>query len=349
METKLRRKSYVAFLVIFITLICACGSGCATKKDGKTANENEEKRTIFAMDTCMTLQILGPQAKEAMDAAVAEIEHLDRLLSTGSPDSEVSMLNQMHEGVVGNDTAALLARSLALFFETDGAFDITVFPLMEAWNFTGDNPRVPSKKELAGLTRQVDSSLILFEPDNKQVSFPETVRIDFGGIAKGYTGKKIAELLKDYDVTGALLNLGGNVQLVGAKTDGSKWNIAIQSPKKDGYLGTVFTSDCAVVTSGGYERYFVEDGITYHHILDPKTGYPAQSGLASVTVICADGTLADGLSTALFVMGEKRALEFWRNRRYEFDCILYTDTGELLVTGGLKDCFSSELSYRIVE
>ena len=174
-------------------------------------------------------------------------------------------------------------------------------------------------------------------------------QIDFGGIAKGYTSSRIMDIYKDNGITSGLVNLGGNVQALGTKTDGTKWKIAVQSPDDtEDYLGILSVQDKAVITSGGYERYFEQDGVTYHHIIDPKTGYPAESGLVSVTIVSEDGTLADGLSTSLFIMGKEKAADFWREHKDDFDAILMSDDGTLYVTEGLENDFSTERTVEII-
>lgn len=140
------------------------------------------------------------------------------------------------------------------------------------------------------------------------------------------------------------------MQALGTKTDGSKWRVAVQSPDDtEDYLGILSVQDKAVITSGGYERYFEQDGKTYHHIIDPKTGYPAENGLTSVTIVSEDGTLADGLSTSLFIMGKEKAIEFWKAHSDEFDIIMLTDEGKLYVTEGIQDDFSTEMEMEIIK
>ena len=151
-------------------------------------------------------------------------------------------------------------------------------------------------------------------------------------------------------MTGAILSLGGNVQCMGTKPDGSKWHIGIQRPDGgEGYLGVLTLTDKAVITSGGYERYFEENGTIYHHIIDPETGYPADSGLTSVTIVSADGALADALSTACFILGKEKAEAYWKAHADQFDMILYTEEGELLITEGLADIFESDLPVVVVK
>ena len=146
-----------------------------------------------------------------------------------------------------------------------------------------------------------------------------------------------------------MINLGGNVQVLGGKTDGTPWNVAIQNPENSSdYLGIIKAKDKAIITSGGYERYFEKNGKRYHHIIDPKTGSPAKSDLKSVTIISNDGTLADAYSTSLFVMGFNKAVDFWRNNQQEFDAVFYTCDNKLLVTKGLEKSFSSDLDYKVI-
>ena len=147
-----------------------------------------------------------------------------------------------------------------------------------------------------------------------------------------------------------MVSLGGNVQVLGIKTDGSKWRVAVQNPEDtENYLGVLETQDRAVITSGGYERYFEQDGKTYQHILDPKTGYPADSGLTSVTIVSVDGTLADGLSTSLFVMGKEKAVAYWRAHSEEFDAILVEKDGTVSVTENIADQFTPDDAVKKTE
>ena len=175
--------------------------------------------------------------------------------------------------------------------------------------------------------------------------------IDFGGIAKGYTGQKLAELFQEYGVSSALVSLGGNIQAIGTKPDGSSWKVGIRDPKggQQDYIGVLSVESQAVVTSGGYERYFEEDGETYIHIINPRTGYPADGDLLSVTIVSKDGTLADGMSTALYIMGYEKACQFWRQHREEFNVILVTDDGKIHISENLKGNFQTEWELEMIE
>lgn len=199
--------------------------------------------------------------------------------------------------------------------------------------------------------RCVDASQIQYKPSECLLTLPEGVEIDLGGIAKGYTSGRIMAIFEKYGIQSGIVSLGGNVQLYGTKADGSPWKVAIQNPDTStdaaDYIGILEIKDKAVITSGGYERYFEQDGKTYHHILDPDTGYPAESGLTSVTIVSEDGTLADGLSTSLFIMGKKKALEYWRAHADSFDVILVEEDGTITLSEGIQDEFSSDYDVHV--
>ncbi len=315
-----------------------------TDSDGSVSQE------IFAMDTYMTVKAYGDRASEAVTAAINEIQRLDALLSTGSTDSEITRLNENGGGELTEDTAYLIERALDLYESTEGDFDISIYPMMELWGFTNEKYYVPTEEEITETLQLTDGLQISLDADGNTVSFGISgMEIDLGGIAKGYTSTRITEIFASYGIESGMLNLGGNVQVIGTKTDGTEWNVGIQNPDGTSFLGAVKVSDKAVITSGGYERYFEEDGTTYHHILDPATGYPADSGVISSTIISSDGTLADGLSTSLFIMGVEDACDYWQAHSEEFDFILEDEDGSLYVTEGIRDAFSSELSVTVIE
>ena len=309
--------------------------------ESTSASDSESKepaqRELFAMDTYMTVQAYGEHGEEAVEQAEKEIERLDTLLSTGNEDSEIGKINANSGGELSGDGSYLVQRALELNKETDGAFDIAIYPIMEAWGFPTQDFKVPSEEEIQSLLPLTKCSNIHYDEKNGKISFAESgMKIDLGGIAKGYTSSQIMKIYKDCGVTSGLVNLGGNVQALGTKTDGSDWRVAVQSPYDESdYLGVLAIQNKAVITSGGYERYFEQDGKTYHHIIDPETGYPAENGLISVTIASEDGTLSDGLSTSLFIMGKDKAIEFWKNHSDEFDTILMTDDDKLYVTEGI--------------
>lgn len=303
------------------------------------------------MDTYMTVTAYGENADKAAKQAESRIYELDAELSTGIEDSLISILNKEGSLELTKDAAYLMKRSLELWKKTDGAFNPAIYPVMEAWGFTTKEYRIPDDDILRQKVQLSDASKIKFDEDSSMAEFEtDGMKIDFGGIAKGYASSEIMRIFKENEITSGIVSLGGNVQVLGSKTDGSLWRVAVQNPDDvDSYIGILGIKDKAVITSGGYERCFIEDGKTYHHIINPDTGYPAQSGLKSVTIVSDDGTLADGLSTSLFVMGLDKAETFWSDNSDKFDAILLTDEDKLYVTEGIAGSFDSDMDMTIIE
>lgn len=298
----------------------------------------------------MTLTAYGEHAQKAVNEAEAEIKRLEELFSVGIEDSEIFIVNDNGSEYLSQETAFLVNKSIELYQSTKGAFDITVYPLMEEWGFTTQKYNVPDEKKIKELQKNVNTSKIEFDQESKFISLPENTKIDLGGIAKGYTSDRIMKIYEKYNITAGMVSLGGNVQVYKTKTDGSLWKVAVENPDStEDYLGVLSVKDKAVITSGGYERYFEKDGKTYHHIIDPATGYPAESGLKSVTIVSGDGVLADGLSTSLFVMGEEKALKYWKEYRDKFDMVLENDNGKIIITKGIEKDFTSDFDYEVVE
>lgn len=305
------------------------------------SGEEPVRRELTAMDTFMTLTVYGqsPAAAEALlENAAGEIESLEGLLSVTDPGSEIYRANHSGgEAVSLSDPAReLLENALALCEETGGALDVTVYPAVRAWGFTTGDYRVPEEAELSALTDRIDYTHVSL--DGGSLTLPDGMELDLGSVAKGWTGDRLMSLFREAGVTSAIVELGGNVQALGEKPDGSPWRVAVQSPE-GGYAGVLEIKNKAVVTSGGYQRYFERDGETYIHIIDPATGHPAKTGLASVTIVADSGLRGDGLSTALFVMGREKAENFWRGHP-DFDFILLCEDGTAVITEGLEDCFS---------
>lgn len=343
-----RIKYLLVNILIFACLLCGCSqqdsSDTTESSILQVSEEDKVTRDVFAMDTYMTLTAYGKQAEEALKEAENFITKLENQISTNIDTSEVALLNKNGTAKVSQETMDLITRSMEIYESTDGAFDITIYPIVKAWGFTTEKYQVPNEEELISFMQLVSTDALRLDTDSNQVSFQKSgMEIDLGGIAKGYTSAAIIDILKSYDIQSAVISLGGNVQVLGTKITGENWRIAIQSPDDSGtYLGVLSAHDKAVVTSGGYERYFEQDGKTYHHIINPDTGYPADSGLTSVTIVSEDGTLADGLSTSMFVMGKEKAVNYWKSYSQEFDMILVEENGTISVTEGIAQDFSSD-------
>lgn len=340
-----------AFVFLTAAALAVSLSGCGDKS---AAAE------IFAMDTVMELTACGNNGQAAVSAATAAINALDRALDRTDPGSQVSAINAGDGAAeISGQVLSLIQAALEYGRATDGAFDITVAPVMDAWGFTTEEKQVPSQEVLNQLLPLVDSGLITADGG---VTLAPGQSIDLGGIAKGYASDCVEEILREQGVASGVISLGGNVYVQGNSPDGDPWQIAVRDPQGDGAFAVLRLTDAYAITSGGYQRYFEQDGRIYHHIIDPATGYPADGGLLSVTVVAGangpgrapdgyclpgSGTMCDAFSTALFVMGEERAVDFWRNSGYAFDMVLVTGDGRVLVTGGLAENFdgNEELGY----
>ena len=294
---------------------------------------------FFSMDTYMYITAYGSKGEAAIASCKDEICRLESLLSVTVPDSDISRLNASGTAEVSPDTAEIIEYAKQIGGETKGALDITIYPVLKEWGFTTGDYKVPDKAMLSALLQKVDFTQIQIE--GNIVTVPSGVQLDLGAVAKGCASDKAAEILKQNGITSALINLGGNIMTIGSNPNGSPWRIGIRNPfSLDENIGILEVTDKAVVTSGSYERFFTaEDGQTYHHIIDPATGAPAQSGLVSVTVIGDSGIMCDALSTALFVMGKDKALEYYREKG-GFDMILAAENGEIFITEGIADSFA---------
>lgn len=323
-----------------MTTAVVLSSGCSL--------ESNYDCEFFAMDTVMTINAYGSKSETAVKAAQNEINRLDKLLSVQKENSEIFKLNQSKKMTVSEDTLTLITRSKEIYTLTDGAFDISCEPLIREWGFySGLENKVPSQKAIETALEGVGAEHIKIK--DSTVTLDDNTSLDLGGIAKGYASHKAAEILKDNGVTSALMSLGGNVRAVGSKPDGESWSVAVTDPDDNSKsIGTLKISDKAVVTSGGYQRYFEENGQTYHHIIDTKTGYPADSGLKSITIVSDDDALADALSTALFVMGLEKSRKFYSENSSLFGAVFITDKGEIYVTDNLKDSFMSEQGFEVI-
>lgn len=335
-------------------MVTGLATGCSTNGKSKGSQASllkEQTREVFAMDTYMTLKAYGKNAGKALDASVKEIERIENLVSTGKKTSEIARINQNGSGKVSEDTMKLILRSRELYEDTDGAFDITVYPVMEAWGFTTEKYRIPGKTELQKLLANMDADKIICDEKKGTVKLDQKgMKIDLGGIAKGYTSQRIAKIYKKDGVKSGVISLGGNVQAIGTKTDGSRWKVGVQSPDDtESMIGAYEAADEAVITSGAYERYFEKDGKTYHHIIDPATGKPSEKDLKSVTIISKNGTLSDTLSTTLFVMGKDKAISYWKEHSKEFNMILVDENNKVYISQGIKDHFSSDSDFTVIK
>jgi thiamine biosynthesis lipoprotein len=303
-------------------------------------------REIYAMDTVMTLTAYGDNAEAGLNAAESVIMAMDVMLDPELPTSTVYAINHANGSsvVVSAQIAKMLTTAKTVYDQSGGALDLSIYPLVKRWGFVDQKYYKPTEAEIAeDLSRLCFDQMVLTSfpsSGSYSLTIPAYGQLTFGAVAKGSAAENAIDAMRQAGVQSGIVSLGGNVQTLGLKPDGSLWKVAIQDPENpDGYVGVISVGETAVVTSGPYQRNFVIRGVTYHHILNPATGHPSGSSLRSVTIICEDGTMADCLSTAMYVLGEAKALNYWRQYG-GFEMILITSDDRIVCTRGLLEEFT---------
>ena len=337
---------FLIFSAVAVSVFSSCGNNETNLKTSsvsvaESTNNDKFSSEIFAMDTVMDITAYGKDSEKAVAETEKEINRLEKLFSTTNENSEIYKLNNDKSAILSDDTFNLIKRSLDFYHKTGETLDISIYPVVREWGFTTGEYNVPDNTVLEELKKHIDSDKISLNENTKTVTLDDKdMLVDLGAVAKGYTSDKICSLMKDMGIKSAVVSLGGNVQTVGLKPDGSKWKIAVQNPFSDGnYAASLNIADCAVITSGAYERYFEQDGKIYHHIMDPKTAAPADTDLASATIVSKDATLADAYSTTLFIMGKDKAVDFWRKNKNDFDIILIDKDSNIYVSKNIANDF----------
>ena len=339
----LRKRSAAGILCssLFLTVISATVLGKTTTVV-YAADVEKYTNADFAMDTVVseTLYTSGADINTQIGEKLREME--TTLLSWTEENSQISQLNNADGKTmeVSDDLAADLEKIRQLSQDSNGAFDPTLGKIIRLWDIAGENPHVPDQSEIDTLLPEVGYEKI--QVDGNNVTLLDGCTLDLGAVGKGMGCDQIMDYLQTQpDVVGMILNLGGSsVMTYGEKPDGSSWKVALTDPRdtEGDYLGAItLDANQFLSTSGDYEKYFIEDGIRYHHILDPKTGYPVQNGLTSVTIVCDQGYLADGLSTACFVLGLDAAKPLLE--KYDAEAVFVDEDKNVYVTSGLMDKF----------
>lgn len=298
----------------------------------------------YAMNTVIEQKWYGESADTVYTGMETKIREIESVLSLHLSQSEIAAINE-NAGVqpveVSQRTFDLLQWAKELSEQSDGAFDITIAPVVELWGITSDHPHVPTDEELAQAMALMGlEDLVLDEEACTAYLTRPGMAIDLGGIAKGWTADQLREYARELGAERGYVSLGGNLMIIGERPDGDPFKFGLRDPQGDAstYLGTVTLEDgCTMATTGGYERYFEEDGIRYHHVLDPRTGYPADSDLLSVAVISKDGTLADYLSTTLFVQGLEAAKAAAGSEDYAL--VMVDQENNVWISGSLRGNF----------
>lgn len=297
---------------------------------------------FYSMGTTITQRIYGPNAEPVAKMVEAELKRLECLMSRYLDGTEVNRLNStagISQTALSQDTYQVLEKAVYYSRLCSGVFDITAAPLIKLWGIFTKDEHIPSPAAIDKVLPLVNYNDISLDSSSQSARLLKPGQsVDLGGIAKGYAADKVLEIYRQNGIKAAFINLGGNVCSFGNKPDGSSWSIGIQHPYKvrGELIGALTTSDETVVTSGDYERYFEAGSSRYHHILDPRTGYPADSGVKSVTIIAKKSIEADALSTAIFILGLEKGLELLNKFRNCSTVIITTDK-KVFFSNSLKD------------
>ena len=323
------RKTFV-FILIMLLLF---SSGCAGERVAEPVGE-----TRILLDTVCNLSIYGVPDDSLVEDAFLLCAEYEALFSISAEGSDIWQINHAKGGSVKTDpqTAAVVSAGLEYGRFSGGMFDITIGRLSTLWNFKG-NASVPTNTELDEARSTVDFRQVIVEGDTVRLTNPDTW-LDLGGIAKGFIADKLAEYVMERGAAGAVIDLGGDVIVAGEKPDGSPWRLGVRKPfgAQNELLGVVETEGASVVTSGIYERQFEEDGVLYHHILDPTTGMPVRSDVVSVTVVAENTMIGDALSTIILLVGSKRAAELAVQAPEFIGALLVLDSGEIMELGDIS-------------
>lgn len=312
----------------------------------------ESSDYIFNTKIYMKIAIDLEDEKMILEKASNYMRNIEKKLNFYDENSEISLINR-NSGIrfvkISEDTFNVIKNAKFCSELTNGAFDATIAPLVKKWSVNSSSPKVLSIEEVNTVKSLVDYKDILLCEDSKSVMLArKDQEIDLGGIAKGYIADKIIELYKENGIKSGIINLGGNVKVLGKKSDDLMWNIGIIKPEKHANenIAVVSVEDMSVVTSGAYERAFSYNGNMYHHIINPITGYPAETDLKSITVICKDYVHADALSTPLFIMGKYKAYEFMKSK--QISGIMVTDDDKIIITKDLLKNFKLFKDYEVL-
>lgn len=308
---KCKKNNIIKTLSAVLTASALLLTGCSGAKSS-TQTDQDLTYTDMLFDTVIKIQILDPADESILDGLKKLCEKYDTMFSATNTDSELYKLNHANGQpfTVSSETANLIQEGIHYSELSDGAFDLTIEPVSALWDFKADKPTVPSSDAIAQAVSHVDYTKVDIQDNTVTLEDPEA-GIDLGAIAKGYIADQVKTYLKKQGIKHAIINLGGNVDVIGTKPDGSKYNIGIQKPFDESgeAITSVQLKDQTVVTSGIYERYFKKNGKLYHHILDPRTGYPCENNLYSVSIITDSSTKADALSTTCFLLGYEKGME----------------------------------------
>ena len=339
-------------IILTFSLIMSLLIGCSPKEQPKTPLT----KTNYLLGTLIEITLYDHQDEKTIDAAFDRIREIEAEMTINSENpSQITKLNDAsgsHEVELSEDTFYVLEKGRYYSQLSGGEFDITIGPIVKLWNIGTEYAAVPEPQVLADSLKLVDYNKLTLNKDKHTAKLEvKDMKVDLGAIAKGYAADEVAAILKSRGVEHAIINLGGNILTVGGNVNGNPWKIGIQDPyhPRNDYVGIVNVTDKTVVTSGIYERYFEQDGKRYHHILEPRTGYPADNGLAGVSIIADKSIDGDGLSTSVFVLGLEKGMKLIESLD-NVEALFITTDKKIYMTKGFKAMFTQTNSeYKVME
>ena len=335
MRTKIITIMIVLFLVIGVT-------GC--DKEIETSASEPISRLELFMGTAIKVTLYNGGSEEILDKVFDRILEIENLVSINKENTELTNLNE-NAGIktvkLSETSYDIIKKGIHYSQISQGGYDVTIGPLVKLWSIGLPEAKVPNKDEIEETIKNIDYSKVIMNDETKEVFLKEkNMMLDLGSIAKGYVADEVASILKEENVDQAIIDLGGNIYALGLKNGDTNWKIGIQNPfdSRGQAVGVLEVSDKSVVTSGIYERFIEKDGVKYHHILNPKTGYPFETSIAGVSIISDKSIDADALSTLVFTKGVEEGLEFVESLK-NIDAIFITNDKKVYSTSGVKDNF----------
>lgn len=335
----------LSILITALLLLSACAQNNAEKLP-------QVEDSAFMMNTLVQMRAQGEKAEEAVEKSMKKIKRIENLMSKTIKSSDIYKLNNNpgRKIKVNKETLIVLRKAKEYAELTDGNFDPALGTLVDLWDIGGANPTVPLEAEINKALKFSGYQYLKLYQDSAEIT-KAGVKIDLGAIVKGYAAEEVKKITEQYKIEHAFINLGGNVLVIGNKTDGSPWKIGIQDPRagRGNIAAVVDAVDKTIVTSGNYERYFEEDGKIYHHILNPKTGYPSENNLLSVSIISNDSFDADALSTSVYVMGLEQGMNFIE-KISAVEVMFITDDLKVYLSPGLEDIIEvNNPDFKVIE
>lgn len=306
--------------------------------------ENDVVKSSYALGTLINLKACGNNAEKAVKEAFIKLNDIDDKMSAFKENSEISKINSnagIISEIVSNDTYYVVENAIKYSKILEGTFDPTVRPLVKLWNIGAKEESIPEKSEIEEILKLVNYNDVILDKGNNSIMLKhKNQALDVGGIAKGFAADEVRDIFLINDIKSGLIDLGGNIFALGSKEENTPWKVGIQNPfsSRGEFLGILSVTNKSIVTSGNYERYFMKDGKRFHHIIDPKTGYPSESKIISATIISDNSIDGDGLSTGVYILGVDKALNIIEEIK-GIDAILVTEDRNIYTTSGIKDIF----------